>query len=147
MPDKLTDSEIKKALKEYVDFADFAHIEYTAIRVDVLENALDLTNRLQANKEYYKKNRDECQDKTIFLSKQCDELQAENERLRKERGNQSALWSKHYEDIFETGKEIIKAEAYKEFAERLKAVSHPYADTQMVFELQIDNLLKELIGE
>ena len=37
-----------------------------------------------------------------------------------------------------------KAKAIKEFAERLKEISHPYADTQMVFEVQIDNLLKEM---
>lgn len=43
--------------------------------------------------------------------------------------------------------EEAQAEAVKEFAERLKAVSHPYANTQMVFELQIDNLVKEMVGK
>ena len=40
-----------------------------------------------------------------------------------------------------------KSEAIKEFAERLKAISHPYGNTQMVFELQIDNLVNEMCGE
>lgn len=40
-----------------------------------------------------------------------------------------------------------KSEAIKEFAERLISVSHPYADTQMVFEIQIKNLVKEMVGE
>lgn len=42
--------------------------------------------------------------------------------------------------------EQIKSEAVKEFADRLIAVSHPYADTQMVFEIQIKNLVKEMVG-
>lgn len=39
-----------------------------------------------------------------------------------------------------------RAEAFEEFAERLKAVSrpHPHLNTRMVFELQIDNLVKEM---
>ena len=45
---------------------------------------------------------------------------AEIERWRTECGNQSTLWSKHYESIFETAKETIKAEAIKEFAERVR---------------------------
>ena len=44
-------------------------------------------------------------------------------------------------------KKEIEVEAIKEFAERLKAISHPYGDTQMVFELQIDNLVKETVGK
>ena len=40
-----------------------------------------------------------------------------------------------------------KSEAVKEFADRLIAVSHPYADTQMVFEIQIKNLVKEMVGD
>jgi hypothetical protein len=43
--------------------------------------------------------------------------QAEIERLRKECGNQSALWSKHYEGIFETAKETIKSEAEQKLKE------------------------------
>lgn len=41
----------------------------------------------------------------------------------------------------------VRSDAIKEFAERLIAVSHPYADTQMVFEIQIKNLVKEMVGE
>lgn len=44
-------------------------------------------------------------------------------------------------------KKEVEAEAVKEFAERLISVSHPYGDTQMVFELQIRNLVKEMVGE
>lgn len=46
--------------------------------------------------------------------------QAEIDRLQAECGNQSVLWSKHFEGIFETAKETVKTEAIKEFAEMLK---------------------------
>lgn len=52
------------------------------------------------------------------------------------------LWCEPNSDI-----QKIKAEVIKRFAERLKAVSHPYADTQMVFVLQIDNLVAEMTEE
>lgn len=44
---------------------------------------------------------------------------AEIERLQEECGKQSVLWSKHYESIFESAKEVVRAEALTDFAERL----------------------------
>ena len=41
----------------------------------------------------------------------------------------------------------VRSDAIKEFADRLISVSHPYADTQMVFEIQIKNLVKEMVGD
>ena len=37
-----------------------------------------------------------------------------------------------------------KSEAIKEFAERLKATSHPCGDTYIVYGDRIDNLVKEM---
>ena len=81
------------------------------------------------------------------LEKLAFEQQAEIEMLKE--NNQ-----KLYEEMAERQKEEVaiakrmgKSEAIKEFAERLKAVSHPYADTQIVFELQIDNLVEEMAGD
>lgn len=45
---------------------------------------------------------------------------AEINRWESECGKQSVLWRSHFESIFETAKETIRAEAIKEFAERLK---------------------------
>lgn len=64
------------------------------------------------------------------------------ERLRAESGNQSTLWSQHYESLFETAKETIKVEAIKEFAERLKT---DYGE--FVYLGDIDNLVKEMTGD
>jgi hypothetical protein len=68
-------------------------------------------------------------------------LKAENERLNELVVYNASCATSLHKELFKA-----KSEAIKEFAERLKAVSHPYADTQMVFELQIDNLVKEMTG-
>ena len=67
------------------------------------------------------------------LQAKCDDLQAENELLNM--------------TLKVTGQ--IKAEAYKEFAERLKAKLYIDDDNfnPIVTETDIDNILKELVGE
>ena len=116
----LTDNEIKKALECAI--RNNCDCNCVFLLPNKVQDVLDLINRLQTKIEHYKKSRDKYQDNVMYLSKQCDELQAENERLRKECGNQSALWSKHYEDIFETAKETIKTEAYKKCIEKVKNI-------------------------
>ena len=82
-------------------------------------------------------------------------LKAENERLRTECGNQSNLWSKHYEGIFETAKETIKSEARKEIIEKIKSKfthkgkSIKYGEFAWddVKSYELDNLLKEMESE
>ena len=66
----------------------------------------------------------------------------EIERWKAECGNQSTLWSRHYESIFETSKETIKAEAIKEFAERLKTETKGLLGANFV-----DDLVKEMAGD
>lgn len=87
------------------------------------------------------------------IEKEYNRLKAEIERWRTECGNQSTLWSKHYESIFETAKETIKAEAIKEFEERLKERKYQSSDwshgehTFVVEDDDIDDLVKEMVGE
>ena len=72
------------------------------------------------------------------------EQQAEIERLTKERDFYKAPSS-----LLAKGIEQIKAEAIKEFAERLKAFVY-YADgikDAIVDESDIDNLVKEMVGD
>lgn len=53
------------------------------------------------------------------IEKEHNRQKAEIEKWKAECGNQSTLWSQHYESIFETAKETIKSEAIKEFAEKV----------------------------
>ena len=130
----MTDNEIKKAF-DILDKFDFFGGQ-RAGRELWNEKPVDVQNE---DIENFSKD-------VAFLKDLINSLQAENERLQD-------LLKRHKRNTdrirminTETAKSI-KAEAYKEFAERLKEISHPYADTQMVFELQIDNLLKKMVGE
>ena len=118
MPDKkLTDSEIIKALEEHYKQVDKGYSDHLA----------------------YGGKGDEHEEKYIdMLSSVFDlinRLQAENERLKAE-----IKFSDYLE--YETTNQI-KAEAYKEFAERLKEW---FCKESEVYKL-IDNLLKEMVGE
>jgi FtsZ-binding cell division protein ZapB len=153
MPDKkLTDSEIVKAFKCCSDINDKCFecplkdkSRESCVGI-LMSNALDLINRLQADKEYYKKNRDKYQDDVMFLSKQCDELQEENERLKNCRKEEvEKLMAATDKVISET-----KAEAYKEFAAKIKEDAVWICDDNYIEDAlteYIDNLVKELVGE
>jgi hypothetical protein len=107
----VTDNEIKKALecckatklhRHCLDFGCPFATEYgcNISSEDLRNEALDLINRQQA----------------------------EIEKLRAECCNQSVLWNKHFEGIFETAKETIKAEAIKKFADNLCRVFAGHSD-------------------
>ena len=82
--------------------------------------------------------------------------QAEIERLKKEHDKNFEKWEildkrtkERYAELYETAKGVVRAEAIKEFAERLKAKkteictghgSYDYA----VYDYDIDNLVKEM---
>ena len=70
--------------------------------------------------------------------------QAEISRLRKEVN----LVSIQFQDLQERTDKIIKVEAYKEFAEKLKEKALPKCDWDNCVDVEdIDNLLKEMVGE
>ena len=161
----MTDAEIKKALahiircnNKQVETCDGCLIinAYPLCEEEIIEQAFDLINRLQASKEHYQKMCARNLDNVLYLSKQCDELQEENERLLKECGNQSTLWRKHFESIYETAKETIKAEACKECIEAVKDIicANTYPDFDKNGKAvniwsayayrDLDNLLKEM---
>lgn len=79
----MTDSEIVNALENEIHLAEYVDSDYCSnTEVSLLKSTLDLINRLQARVEYYKQNRNKYQDDVMYLSKQLDNLQAENERLK-----------------------------------------------------------------
>ena len=150
MPDKLTDSEIIKALGICSKSTNgCSHNKYTCkdcylngqpmCSAVLIQDTIDLINRLQ------EKNLNLTSDLTS-LQNDLTSLKAENEKLKKS--------NEMFADIGKLYSEI-KAEAYKEFAEELKKkmVKHnfKYADTLFSANVatapMVDNLLKELVGE
>ena len=88
---------------------------------------------------------------------------AEIERLKSANDEKFNQWNmlaektkRHYADLYEEAKGSLKAEAYKEFADRLKLHSYIMSDESqtgiinrysIVTVNQIDNLLEEMVGE
>lgn len=164
MPDKKPpDNEIIKALEcctvgtyacgdDCPCFHSKSNLKVTSCRFELLGEALDLINRLQAEnerlKDLYEKS---AYEREMFLNELTD-AKAENERLEKIRQEQGKriddLRGVKYEQIeviHNLKQELItaKAEAYKEFAERLK---ENLIEKSIVY-MAIDNLLKELVNE
>lgn len=85
--------------------------------------------------------------------------QAEIEKLESANDEKFSQWymltektKQHYADLYNEAKDILKAEAIKEFADRLKEKSFKtirnYGLTKDVVEVcDIDNLVKEMVGE
>ena len=90
---------------------------------------------------------------------------AEIERLKSANDEKFNQWNmlaektkRHYADLYEEAKDILKVEAYKEFAERIKmsikanVVETLCNDVKGVYKAEyvlddVDNLLKEMVSE
>ena len=155
MPNKLTDKEIKKALEWCEQFTDnlvMANID-TKKRtlglqaMQTCKNSLDLINRLQADYENYKQIAENQQSVTMDRGFEIKKLQAENERLRN--AYKQCAWERDMVmEQDEYNCKLAKAEAYKEFAERLKEYSiATFTWKGIVMVEDIDEILKELVGE
>src|SRR5574344_628622 len=107
----MTDKEIIKALEEMVDYPHYYE------EGQILENALDLITRQQAELENLKVENQSLRSATNSLKMHYEEAQAENERLRQNLNIELEKSATEYDDK-------IKAEAYKEFAERVKEFMH-----------------------
>lgn len=130
---KLTDEEIIKALTELSRYTGFQK-KYT----QVLNATLDLIKRQKSEIERLKSANDE-------KFRQWDML-AEKTKT-------------HYANLYNEAKDKLKAEAYKEFAEKIKKSikenideawhrddGNGIYDAEYVLD-DIDNLLKEMVGE
>ena len=122
MPDKLTDNEIKKALECCCG------IEHDCDKCPYEEN-------------------NECGELNGILKDALDlinRLQAENERLK----NTIDDMLDREPLLVERSEKYAKAEAYKEFAERLKGIITKCPKSFIsITARDIDNLLKEMVGE
>lgn len=153
MPDKLTDAEIVKALECCIDVngANCHECPYDECcsypKSTMLEDALDLFNRLQAENEVLKARIGVYETCNARKDEANRHLEAENERLK--------ATVDSFTDIGKLYSEI-KAEAYKEFAELLHCqceniINQPHNENVRPiswkvayeeFDKKVDNLLK-----
>lgn len=137
----MTDNEIKKALEicasDNLGCEDGCPYVTKSNSCSLKKDTLDLINRLQAENLKLLSN-------LTSLQNDLTDAEAENERLKKS--------NEMFADIGKLYSEI-KAEAYKEFAERLKIeyAKDLYSVSKetgyFVNRADIDNLLKEMVGE
>lgn len=176
MPDKkLTDKEIVKALEicqKPHDNDTCNNCKYKrnfGCRDALCNDILDLINRLEAEKEVLEARIGVYETCNARKDEAIKHLEAENERLKEENNelhkaltnaecnydNMRLLYINKRVDVDRLliANAEIKAEAYKEFAERLKEFMHNKFKTldeyefEYITESDIDNLIKEIIGE
>lgn len=111
------------------------------------------------NKELCEIEYDELATKAIdLIVRKMEEI----ERLKSANNEKFRQWDilaektkQYYADLYNEAKDIVKAEAYKEFAERLKLHSYIISNESqtgiinrysVITVNQIDNLLKEMVG-
>lgn len=156
---KPTDAEIIKGLEICADLENHdCKIEcvYCDKGCDktLLNDVLDLIDRLQSENECFSYNNKELSKYLLMYHKELKQAKAENERLEQYHDDMESAIYEFREDHAKVKffKKEIKAEAYKEFAERLKKCSFTteyslYDDVEVVRVDDIDDLLKELVGE
>ena len=154
MPDKLTDKEIKKDLEHHTNFSERMGSTYSTISVTKLKYALDLINRLQAEKQSLKYDYDN-------LQRQFDEIYQQFHYLSNVEIPYLYSFTEDKDKKLETIANILlrtKAEAYKEFwncrPPRLEEKSVDNEEYNKGWNACLDefweirnNLLKELVGE
>ena len=136
----MTDNEIIKAFECCIEDKDCAHCpsikEMPYCSNDIMVGALNLIKRQRAEIERLKSANDEKFSQWNILAEKTKQ---------------------HYADLYNEAKDILKSEAIKEFAEKLKnkikTECNPYGkptfdyDTSIAIMRYIDNLVKEMVGE
>lgn len=171
MPDKLTDSEIVKALEDTLHRIKGAeHLiapkEGVKNLCNGLQNALDLINRQKAENKsqsimikMLKGSIEDYKNSYINQKAEIERLKIENAKLRGYKTNDWLIRGISPEQLEQEKIQVWKAEAYKEFAEKmeeriavklLRNKSNEYVegfvDALDGVNGEIDNLLKELVG-
>jgi hypothetical protein len=147
MPNKLTDNEIVKALENAEYRRDGITLRGFYLDHEIIKQVIDLINRQKAEIKEWKRV-------VETWVEQHEKDKAEIERLKKSNRNWRRKVQRLKADInieldnFASEYDYnIKAEAYKEFAERLKATAKANEWNGTICGVDIDNLLKELVGD
>lgn len=145
----MTDNEIIKAWENEIHLAEYVDSDYCSnVEVSLIKETINTFNRQKAENEDLKAKNNTLTHDNIACYDEVLKLKAEIERLR---GNNKAL--RLALDLYKGWEEKAKAEAVKEFAERLKKKSIGNYDWNKkdwcwsVKVEDIDNLLKEMVGE
>ena len=140
MPDKLTDNEIEKAVKAYEEKIlanGIKSLEPFEVR-DIIQKQQEELQSLQAENERLKVN-------NLTLEKCCENCIYEEKALQAQPCCECFSFRNFTPKDF---LKLIKAEAYKEFADKLKPEFKNLISCNEGFVYHIiDNLLKELVGE
>lgn len=146
----MTDNEIIKYLEQAIDKYNKNEIFVDNIRLDKL--SLDIINRQKAEIEKHKNNCEKCGAKTRecieSLHNIIAEQQAEIKELNTIRSRliyDSGTLTKISDELYQK----IKAEAVKEFAEKLKFVwfDNRYDSPDIDFDYFVDILVETLVGD
>lgn len=162
----MTDNEIIKALESEIHLAEYVDSDYCSnVKLEIIKSALDLITRQQAENENLKVENQSLRSAANSLKMHYEEAQAEIERLKQrnavcEAANRCIVWQRDRRDreIKELHSQIaelniykskIKAEAVKEFVERIKEFMRnkfkalDEYEFEYITERDIDNLVKE----
>ena len=142
MTDKLTDSEIVKALEWCVSKfkkAGFVYMGVDGTKIVSTQEVLDLINRLQAENGVYETCNARKDEAIKYLESEVKRLQAENEEQDK-----AIINALHR---IKEVRQTAKAEAYKECIEKVKEIMSIDNRYLLITEFTLNNLYKELVGE
>ena len=144
----MTDKDIIEALEYCIKYEECAECpcvkSQTKCVANNMEKIVDLIKHQQAEIENYSHNTRSLTESVTEMQKALKKQSAEIERLEKQ-FNSKYKW----ENMLDKKIKEIKAEAIKEFAERLKD-NFPYKNACYTFEgieYRIDNLVKEMVGD
>lgn len=147
----MVDNEIIKALNEADGLNEVgiycADCEGKYIAIVKVRDVIDLINRQNAEIERLESN-------LKFVRGTVKRALSENERLQKESKEQFKNWEildertkQRYAELYEEAKEVVRAEAIKEFAEKVKDWAYTKArNDRQLFDWydEIDDLVKEM---
>lgn len=136
-------------VKKFLEIAKSIGASATIDREEVIA-ILDCINQLEKSREYYKQSRDRYTDNIMFIAKQCDELQADNERLKGEIVVHKKIVDERAAAIFQYEKVVQdlhrqKSETLKEVWKELREMCD--APHWCVWLSEIDCFFEKIVGD
>lgn len=141
----MTDNEIIKALESEVKSAEYVDSYYcNGVDLTLIKSAIDLINRQQAENINLKGHLEQLKSRYDNAKSEIKRLKGISVSSSKDPMDFCGVLCNYAEELIDKA----KAEAYKEFAERLKEEALPKCDWDNCVDVEdIDNLLKEMVGE